>query len=307
MGGEVTAMRLLFIVLALPLLLFGLTAAKGVPDKERENLVGPVHSVSPRMTQYYDGEGEGKGTARQLDVVTYDSRGNESERTIYDDYGFLVGKLIVTRDADGIISGSILTDPKRKVLERQVYVYADGRLREIVHHDSEDAIGLREVSTYGDDGLLREVTYYEVNDVVGREVHGYDAHGRGSEVAYFLPDGSKAIAPIGPCLGAHRMTYQYDEKGRSARVVAYEPDGTLKKSWQYTYNTKGDMAEELNEDSYSHASWTYSYEYDSLGNWTRRIAIIKEQPKPQESASGELGRMEPPERRMIHNRKITYY
>ncbi|HEX6375279.1 MAG TPA: hypothetical protein VFZ91_06125 [Allosphingosinicella sp.] len=299
--SEVTAMRILFSALALPLLLFSLTATKEVPDADRENLHGPVRSVSTQMAQYFDAEADGAGRIRQLDIITYDSKGNEVERTIYDDYGFVVGKQVVTRDADGSLVGRVLSDPKGKVLERQAYVYTGGRLAEIVERDGKGNVALRQVSTYGADGLVQEVTYYAATKAVGKTVYKHDAHGRGSEVAYYRADGSRAIAPIGPCLGAHRMTYAYDEKGRSAKVVAYEPDGSLNKSWQYSYNSAGDVAEERREDRWSHEISTISYEYDSRGNWIKRIAVVQGQPKPGR------GEMKPSERRLIHSRKITYY
>ncbi len=294
-------MRRLFTLLALPLLIFGLTAAKEVPDAQRENLFGPVRSVDVRMTRHLGDEAEDKGRPMQLDIVTYDLNGHEIERTIYDDFGFVVGKQVVTRDANGNVTDRILSDPEGKVLERESFVYAGGRLAEIIYRNEKGEVGLRQVSTYGDDGLVREVAYHEAEKVVGRTVYRYDAQGRGSEATYYRADGARAIAPIGPCLGAHRMTYEYDEKGRPAKVVAYEPDGRMKKSWRYSYNAKGDIAEERREDSWSREASTISYEYDSRGNWIRRVAIVNDVPKP--------GRREmpPSKSRVIHSRKITYH
>lgn len=294
-------MRRLFTLLALPWLIFGLTAAKEVPDAQRENLFGPVRSVDVRMTRHLGDEAEDEGRAKQLDVVTYDSKGHEIERTIYDDFGFVVGKQVVTRDANGNVTDRILSDPKGKALNRESYVYTGGRLAEIIHRNEKGKVGLRQVSTYGDDGLMREETYHYSEKAIGRTVYRYDAQGRGSEVIYYMADGAKAVAPIGPCLGAHRMTYEYDENGRPAKVVAYEPDGTMKKSWQYFYNAKGDIAEERREDSWSHEASTISYEYDSRGNWIRRVAIVNDVPKPGRSE------MPPTESRVIHSRKITYH
>lgn len=291
----------LFTVLALPLLLFSLTATKEVPDSVRENLFGPVRTVGAEMKQCSGDEAEAHCLSRQLDIVTYDSKGHEVERIIYDDFGFLAAKQALTRDVDGNLTGSVLSDPKGKVVERQVYAYSGGKLAEIVERDDMGKVALRQVSTYGDDGLVREVTYYDAKKAVGRTVYHYDAQGRGSETIYYMADGSKAIAPIGPCLGAHRMTYEYDDKGRSARVVAYEADGALKKSWQYSYNSKGDIAEEKREDSWSYETSTISYEYDLQGNWIKRIAVVKDQPKPGRSD------MPPSDRSVIHLRKITYY
>lgn len=295
------AMRRLFTLLALPLLMAGLTAVKAMPDAQRENLLGPVRSVDVRMTRHFGDEAEDGGRARQLDIVTYDSKGDEIERTIYDDFGYIVGKQVIARDADGQVTEKILADPEGKVLGRESFVYAGGRLAEIVHRDGEGKVGLRQVSTYGEDGLVREEAYHYAGKPVGRTVYRYDSHGRGSEVLYYMADGAKAVAPIGPCLGAHRMTYEYDGKGRPAKVVAYEPDGSMKKSWQYSYNDKGDIAEERREDSWSLEASTISYEYDPRGNWIRRVALVNDVPKPGRST------MPPTRSRLIHSRRITYH
>ena len=294
-------MRRLFTLLALPLLIFGLTAAREVPDAQRENLFGPVRSVDVRMTRHLGDEAEDGSGAMQLDIVTYDPAGHEIERTIYDDYGFVVGKQVVTRDADGAVTERILSDPEGNVLDRESYVYTGGRLAEIAHRDDKGKVGLRQVNIYGDDGLVREETYHEAETPVGRTVFRYDAQGRASEALYYTADGARAVAPIGPCLGAHRMTFEYDGKGRPAKVVAYEPDGTMKKSWRYLYNAKGDIAEERREDSWSNQASTISYEYDSRGNWIRRVAIVNDLPKPGRSET------QPTRSTVIHSRKITYH
>lgn len=296
----------LFVIFAPLLLLFALTAAENAPDTKDENLVGPVHSVDTRMTQSSGIEGDNDLT-RQLDIVTYDPKGYEEARTVYDDFGFPAARQVVARDPDGRRTGSVLSDAKGKLLERQAYVYVDGRLTEIVDRDDKGRITLRQVSTYGSDGRVRDVTYFAEGKPVGKTVYDYDAQGRGSQVAYYMADGSKAVAPIGPCLGAHRITYEYDGKGRPAKVVSYEPHGSLKKSWRYSYNPKGDLAQELIGDEWSDETWTHSYEYDSRGNWIKRTAIISDTPKKEAFSTPGLETMGPSERRMIHSRTITYY
>jgi hypothetical protein len=306
-GVEVTMMHRPFAFLALLLLPFSLAAAQQATDSEGESFQGPIRSVDSRMTSYFEGDAEGESPPRQLDVISFDSKGNEVERTVYDDYGFLVGKQALSRDAGDRLLESVLSDPKGRVMERQAYVYAGGRLAEIVERDGKGKIVLRQVRTYADDGLVHEVTYYDPDKAVGKTIYRYDGQGRGSEIAFHLADGSRAVAPIGPCLGAHRMTYAYDEKGRSAKVVAYEPDGSVKKSWQYSYNPNGFMAEEIVEDAWVVRTSSYSYDYDSRGNWIKRIAIVSERPKPESFGSVEFQQMAPTTSRVVHSRTIAYY
>lgn len=292
-------MHRLFTVLTLTLLLSNSAGAQKKPDREKENLFGVVRSVRSQMTDFIDEKLQEKGRTKQLDVVTYDTKGNEVERTIYNDYGFLVGKEARTHDAKGNLIESILSDPKGAVMERRVYTYNNDKLTQIVSSDGKGNVGLKQANSYGDSGRLREETYYDPKKAVGKTVYKYDEKGNVSEVAFYLANGSKAVAPIGPCLGAHRVTYSYDEKGKPIKVIAYEPDGEVKKSWQYSYNPKGQIAEDIRESVWSRTKFVYTYEYDSHGNWIKQIATVNDQSK--------LSQMEPHERKAIISREIAYY
>jgi hypothetical protein len=299
-----------FAVLALPFLLFSLAAAQKAPDLAAENLVGPVRSVSSTMTEH--SADDLKGRTQQQDLVTYDPQGNESGRTIYDDYGFLAGRQVNKRDPNGQLIESILSDDKGRLMERQVYVYTEGKLAETVHYDAKGKVGLREVTRYDDKDRPAQVTYYEGEKAVAKTVYRYDGEGLGSEAAFYLADGSKAEATIGPCLGAHRMTYAYDGKARPSQVVAYEPSGKMKKTWLYAYNDRGLMAEEKREDDWSNTTSVYAWEYDERGNWTKAIITVNQQPKHRDTdLAGDLGfgpdETAPPERTTIISRKIGYY
>jgi antitoxin component YwqK of YwqJK toxin-antitoxin module len=304
-------MQKLLAVFAVPLLFFGLAAAHKVPDREAEHLLGPVRSVSSKITKYIPGGSDKAGQTQQQDLVAYDDKGNEAERTIYDDYGFLGGRQVSKRDSNGHLVESVLYDPEGATLERQVYAYSDGKLAGTVHYDGKGEVVLREVNSYDEQGRLGEVTYYEGKQFA-KTVYRYDGEGRGSEAAFFLGDGSKAIATIGPCLGAHRMTYTYDETGRSHQVVAYEPDGKVQKSWLYAYNDKGLMSEEKLADDHEYTTRLHAYEYDSRGNWIKRVSTVTERPKPGQIEFEGLAGLETrgmvrDARRVIISRKIAYY
>jgi hypothetical protein len=297
--NEMTLMYRLFSVLTLTLLLSNSVGAQKNTDREKENLLGAVRSVRSQMMDYIGGKLQEKGRAKQLDTVTYDTSGNEVERVIYDGYGFLVGKEIHTLDAKGNRTESILSDPKGVVMERRVYTYENSTLIQILSYDGKGNIGLKQVNSYDANGRLREQTYYDPNKAAGKTIYKYDGKGKVSEAAFFRADDSKAVAPIGPCLGAHRVTYFYDEADRPIKVVAYEPDGKVKKSWQYSYNPKGQVVEDKREDVWSQVRFVYTYEYDSQGNWIKQIATVNHQSK--------LSPTEPYERKTVIIREITYY
>lgn len=231
------------------------------------------------MSDYVDEGLREKRRPRQLDTVTYDTKGNEIERMIYDDYGFLVGKEVRTRDGDGNLVESALTDPKGAIMERRVYSYDKGNLTQIIRYDAKGGAVLRQVDSYDAGGRLVEEAYFDSKKLLGKTVYKYDPKASVSEVSFYMANGSKAIAPIGPCLGAHRVTYVNNAEGTPSRVVAFEPDGKLKQSWQYTYTPRGEVAEDVRESSYSVTRFVYVYEYDSQGNWIKQVATISDHSK----------------------------
>lgn len=305
----------LFRVLAFPFLLIGLTAAHEKSSREEEELLGPVRSVSSQMTHRLMGldtaGSESEGRPQQKDLVVYDAQGNDVERTAHDDHGFPVGRQVNKRDPNGHLVETILSDPKGALVGRYVHVYANGKVVETVHYDREGKVFLREVNSYGEQARLSEVSYHIESKAVGKTVYRYDSAGRRSETSFFMPDGSKAVAPIGPCLGAHRVTFAYDEKGRPHEAVSYQPNGVMKKSWRYAYNDRGLMSEEKLEDSYDHTTNTHVYEFDSRGNWIKRTTTMIRRPKPDRLSAEDKKQypelMMPSEARVTITRAISYY
>ena len=285
-------------VLTLVLLLINLAVAQNA-DREKEGLLGAVHSVRSQTADYLDDNSKEKGRTKQLDTVTYDPNGNESERIIYDDYGFLVGKEVHTHDAKNNLIESILSDPKGVVMERTTYTHDNGKLVQIITYDGKGRAVLRQVNSHDAQGRIRDETYYDPKNAIGKTTYEYNEKGNISEVGFYLASGSKAVAPIGPCLGAHKVIYSYDGKGKPNKVVAYEPGGEMKKSWTYIYNPKGQVAEDIRESVWSSTKFIFTYEYDSKGNWIKRTATVSDQTKLSDTGAHQ--------RKTVTSREITYY
>lgn len=270
-------------------------------DREKAGLLGAGHSVRSQTADYLDENSKEKGRTKQLDTVTYETNGNESERIIYDDYGFLFGKEVHTHDAKDNLTGSTLTDPKGVIIERRAYTHdnGNGKLVQIVTYDGKGRVVLKQVNSNDAHGRLSDETYYDPKSAVGKTVYKYDENGNISEVAFYRAGGSKAVAPIGPCLGAHKVIYLYEGQSKPNKVVAYEPDGEMKKSWKYTYNREGQVAEEIRESVWSSTKFIYTYEYDSKGNWIKRTATVTDQSKLSDTGANE--------RKTVTSRVITYY
>lgn len=286
-------------ILTITFLLFISANAQQKTDREKANLSGMVKTVRSERVDYLGGKLQGKGQTKKLDMVTYDRNGNEVERIIYDDYGFLVGKEVRTFDAKGSLAESVLSDEKGAVIERRVHTFDNGKLVQIITYDAKDNVFLKQVNSYDADKRLKEETYFTPKIAVGKTVYKYNEKGDVSEVAFYLADGSKAVAPIGPCLGAHKVIYVYNDNNKPSKVVAYEPDGEVKKSWQYSYNSKGLLAKDTRESAWSNLKFVYTYEYDSQGNWIKQTARAVSESK--------LSQIEPSERTTVISREIAYY
>ena len=128
------------------------------------------------------------------------------------------------------------------------------------------------VYSYDDKARLSAETYYDSGEPVAKTVYKYDGLDKPAEIAFFMADGSKATAPVGPCLGAHRVTFSYDQKGKTIGQDAFETDGSQKRGYRWKYDGKGNIAEYFTETSGHSVNFVYRYEFDAKGNWIKRIA-----------------------------------
>ena len=279
---------------------FGSATAQPKSDIEKQGLRGPVRSVKSQTNDAADERPGAKGRVKQLDTVTYDQNGNEIERIIYDDYGFLVGKETHSHDAKGLLTESVLTDPKGTVMEKRNYRYDGDKLTQIVISDGKGKPIVKQVNSYDVNGRRQKESYFDQSKLAGTTVYEYDQKGNTAQVSFHLANGSKAEAPIGPCLGAHRVVYEYNNERKLTKVIAFESDGKEKKSWTYRYNAAGDVAEDFRESFWSTTKFSYVYEYDSHGNWVKQIAAVDDRSKTFDDSTSTIRKTE-----IV--REITYY
>lgn len=89
----------------------------------------------------------------------------------------------------------------------------------------------------------------------------YDERGRLAEETWYGNDGKLWM----------RYVYKYD--GDKKEELVYSEDGSLNQHYLYTLDGKGDEIEEISYDVKGGAienRYSYSYEYDPKGNWTKR-------------------------------------
>jgi hypothetical protein len=242
-------------------------------DREEAGLIGPVKSVKESSIDYSGDKIVGEGFMKKDgDLVLYDENGREIDRKPISDFGEAMGKMSRTYDMQGFLAESRWVDPKGKVIKKDKFNYSDGRLAETLTYSGAGVLVEKTVRNYDKGGVLASEVYYDPVKPVARTVYKYDDRNKLVEIAFFLADGRKTTAPIGPCLGAHRVTFEYNEKGQTTSQTAFENDGALKKNYLWKYDDKGNVAEYNTETQSSTVNFVYKYEFDGKGNWIRRIA-----------------------------------
>jgi antitoxin component YwqK of YwqJK toxin-antitoxin module len=263
-----------FAIMLLTLLASTATAQVKQSDREKANLIGKVKSVTSSSADFADGKIEGKGySLKPPETVLYDEAGNEVEDQMVSDFGEQMGKSIKKFDSDHQLLENVWVDPKGSVVRKDVFVYADGKLSEIKTFDDKNLLREKTGRVYDEKDRLIQEIYYDPAKPVAKTVYVYSSGvTQPVEIAFFLTDGRKATAPVGPCLGAHRIVITYDENGRTLSEDMYEVTGELKKSYRWAYNDKSNITSYVTKSSSSTVTFVYSYEYDAKGNWVKQTA-----------------------------------
>ena len=91
----------------------------------------------------------------------------------------------------------------------------------------------------------------------------YDDGGRLLEKAWYMSSGEPWLR------------YAYNYKGNQKEELVYSADGSLNQKYLYTLDDKGNEIEEViyeTKNDSVRSKYTYGYEFDAKGNWTRRVS-----------------------------------
>ena len=296
----------IFAVFLLTVSAHGTTAQVRQTDRDKANLFGPVRSVTSTSTEFTGDKIEGKGFSRKPpESVSYDEAGNELEEQMVSDFGEQMGKTLNKFDTDHRLLESRWLDPNGKVVRKDVFTYTDGRLKEITTFDDNNVLREKTVHVYDEKARLIEEVYYDPAKPVAQTVYKYIQRGtQPAETAFFLIDGRRATAPVGPCLGAHRITSSFDEKGRVLTQDVFEDTGALKKEYRWTYDDRSNVTTYTSKSPSSTVTFVYSYEFDAKGNWIKQIA----RGTSKENGLDVFGKPAAPYiRTVVTTRKIVYF
>jgi hypothetical protein len=273
-------------------------------DREAAGLAGLVKTVQSTSADYAGDKIVGTGfLKRGGDLTSYDRAGHEIERKPVSDFGEPMGSLNKRYDALGLLVETVWNDPNLAATQKEIYRYENGKLAEVSSY-SGDTLVAKTSKSYDPAQRLSIETYSDPTKTVAKTLFKYDDKNNLIEVSFYLADGSKAIAPVGPCLGGHRVTFSYDEKGRIKTKEIFDDDGIRKKGFRFAYDDKGNTVEYVIESSSSMVRFVYKYEFDAKGNWTKQIATGTS----KENGLDVFGKPATPYvRTTVTNREITYY
>ncbi|MEK6334415.1 MAG: hypothetical protein AABM67_05655 [Acidobacteriota bacterium] len=246
----------------------------------------PAKTLSqPRRHQYlHDARGnvieytvyEADGTIGTRFVYLYDQAGRKLEEQVFYHTGAAGGRTVHKYEADKEIE-TIGYDPDGSVAWKQVFKYdSRGRQIELIQYRGH-TLRYRILSEYDDKGRIIKQETLEFNATPGLHI---------------------SHAPV-----PGKVTYEYDDQKRTKEVTRYDADGTLKERLVYAYDEKGSQIQLRAFDSggasrHQEIGWYGKdqkfhmfkgqlfdkFEYDSHGNWVRKISSLlksdSNQPEP---------------------------
>jgi hypothetical protein len=241
-------MKRLIPAIFLFLLLNHSAVAQKKSDTDHARLIGSVKSVRVVAAKLVEKSGRWKEKGRDLErVINYDPEGYMIKETIY------VNSPTITRityryDGDGNRSEDVTIDggPGRASSYRG---YSSTR--------GSDSGGSR------DDGDLRSIRMF-------RRIFKHDPNGNRVEEVIYGNTGSATIRSGRAISGIYN--HIYDDKGQRIETT-FSESGLIRNKWIYTYDEKGNVIEmsKYTEGGYLLLRESYKYEFDKIGNWTKRI------------------------------------
>ncbi|MHC4700481.1 MAG: M56 family metallopeptidase, partial [Planctomycetota bacterium] len=256
------------------------------------------------------------GIRRRTVVYTYDEEGKRAEEREYAGDDVLLRRVVYIYDDKGNLAQRIRHHDKNgRVRDKLLCSYDDGghKIRE-VEYDAEGKVNWECVYLYNDEGRKYSETCSWIKGdrphmlggradsafvSVRKSVRTFDVSGNNTQTKYFKADGSlhrrwvHTYDGIGNCTKEvlydsrdrtkRTVEYTYDTQGRHASVVVDTPNDHSETV--YVCNDMGDVIQQTHSrqdgDTDRKSIWKFEYEYDSIGNWTKRTRYFIEAGKTQ--------------------------
>jgi hypothetical protein len=286
-------MHLLLVTLLGQVLFVWSAIAETKTDREREGLIGAVHTVVTEMAQLTQQEGQWTEDPRvRVHTSVYDTKGNLREHTSHHPDGALAMKQVRTYEATSTLTKEVLYNPDDSLWRTAVYDYdADGNLSKVTHYVADGSLLFTDVYSYDAQGNLAEFFSFEANDTPLRKTfYTYGPQGKMTEKRVYDAHDTTPTAT---------NTYTYDAAGNLTELATYGRSGALSSRWVYAYDDKGNQIQWIayQPDGSISVKQTYTYEFDATGNWIKKTTS-------ELITDGDTSSLEPSE---VTHRTITYH
>lgn len=269
-------LRLITMTVATTLICTYGTAGLAETTKTKNDLIGPVHTVTTTAMGYSEAE-------------TYDQAGHLVEAIIDLAHGNTSTRYLFHHDQQGNLLEEVAMDPSGKLLYRKRFAYA---------RDSEG----RETASVAvsDDGelLYVEFSLYDRSGNVSEQllIHGNTAHRNLLDVlgrVIYSSQYNKGEL-------SSELRHSYDERGRLKELISYNAEGATTGRTMNEYDGAGRRVRATTEKFHAGKAgkWITTYEYDGMGNWIKELTS-EEPPTSQETGSART--------HTVQERVIEYY
>ena len=295
--------------------------AQAKTDREHNGFVGSVQTVKTEVVEVTNTDGKNvEGPRMPVQTIDYDMRGNRLKRVDFNRDGSVAQTIVYTYDAEGRSTGYEDYIPGLNTPRKHVYVLnQNGNPTEYkMLQPSGSAADEKYLYKYDSKGNKISEELYHKTTLVSRNENVYDEQGRLISQTIYNPDGSIAARIVNEFtldgkpaerirhdggLLTYRVRYTYDDKRRLTEletVGSYvemdsSAEGYVTGKVRYFYKGKDRLKETLTYNPGGSLRERLVFEYDSVGNWTKRTRRVP----------GTASKKEVPAQ--IEYRTITYH
>ena len=181
----------------------------------------------------------------------------------------LVSKNVFKYDKDGNRLELISYKPDGKIISNLKSTYTDGRITK-----EETILGDGTIELIADiktDAKGNRIEQRETRPVAASPLFNYTHYYKYDEKGQML----ERTARRGNGRLMFRYLFKYDDNGNRIEWTQLGPDSTVVGRVVYKFDNKNNMVEETSYagSSTPKATYTYTYEFDRKGNWTRRTKL----------------------------------
>jgi len=258
-------------------------------------------AITARYVHTYDANGRNTGyeeysaildktlTIPRRHVYTLDAEGRKVEYTVFSSDGNIDTRFAYKYDTAGNLIEDEWYAHTGQLGGRTVSTYDEkGNQTSQASYEGNGTLSWKNISKYDGDGNRTETLQYYGNTLRYKVLLSYDRKGRISETEIAEFNGKPGTLPITHTPEPGKVVYTYDDDKRTKEVATYGVDGTLKGKVAYAYdeqkNEVGRTAFKAVGSPKNGESQLFDIEYDSHGNWTKKVRLNQSekggQPQP---------------------------